>query len=85
MYVRKHYYFNLQTNLFEAIYYVKRLAVRKHATRHRPARKRIPVPGTKRIITMPSVRKRTNILKSVRKSINQEAICARKYFNIQIY
>ena len=58
---RGHLYENIipLVSLFKSIY-PKRPAVRKHATRHRPVRKH-KYSIRKRIITMPSVRKRTNI------------------------
>ena len=67
-------------NLFDGVY-VNIPAVRKNATRHTPVRIH-KYSIRKCIITMPSVWKRTNILKSIRKSISQEAICTKTCFQL---
>lgn len=57
----------------------QRLALGKHATRHRPVGKH-KYPIRKHIITMPSVRKRIKVFTHIRKGSSQEAVCT--YENI---
>ena len=64
-------------NLFGNVH-VNIPTVRNHAIRQRPD---IIYFTRKRVITMPSVRKRTFFFKSIRKSISQEAISTKTCFH----